>query len=73
MTRETTHRRNKDTGHYVQLVSPERLREILLADGETLDPPSGFGPEDEWDVGEDELALYTSQWDPGAPEARQKR
>jgi hypothetical protein len=50
MSREVTHRRDPDDGHMVQLVSPERLREILDADGETYDPPSGFGPDDEWDV-----------------------
>lgn len=54
MPREITHRRDPDTGNYVQVVSPERLREILRADGDTLDPPSGFGPNDEWDVASDD-------------------
>jgi len=35
-------------GKVVQLVSPERLREILDADGDTYDRPQDFGPEDEW-------------------------
>ena len=48
---ETTHRRDPDTGHYRQIVTPERLREILDEQGETYDPPSGFGPNDEWEVG----------------------
>jgi hypothetical protein len=34
----------------IQLVSPERLREILDEDGETYEPPSGFGDGDEWEV-----------------------
>lgn len=50
MRGETTHRRDPDTGYYVQVVSSERLREILDADGEDYSPPSGFGPEDQWDV-----------------------
>lgn len=47
---EITHRRDPDTGHYVQVVTPARLREILHADGETHDRPKHFGPDDEWDV-----------------------
>lgn len=35
----------------MQVVSPDRLREILDADGDDYEPPSGFGPDDEWDVG----------------------
>ena len=53
MSREVTHRRDPDTGLYRQIVSPERLREILRRDGDTLDPPAGFGAGDEWDVGEE--------------------
>jgi hypothetical protein len=34
----------------IQIVSPERLREILDADGETYEPPSGFDSDDEWEV-----------------------
>lgn len=52
--REITHRRDPVTGHMIQIVSPERLREILLSDGDSLEPPSGFGPDDEWDAGEEE-------------------
>lgn len=47
---ETTHRRDPDTGYYIQVVSPARLREILDDAGEDYTPPSGFGDEDEWDV-----------------------
>lgn len=47
MSCEVTHRRDED-GHMRQLVSPERLREILDADGETYEPPDDFGAEDEW-------------------------
>lgn len=50
MGREITHRLDPETRVYVQIVSPRRLREILDQDGETYDPPSGFGPLDEWDV-----------------------
>lgn len=48
---ETTHRLDPDTRRYVQVVSPARLREILDDAGEDYTPPSGFGDEDEWDVG----------------------
>ena len=58
MTREITHRKDPETGNYTQIVSPERLREILDADGETHDPPSGFGPSDEWDVGDADPEEY---------------
>ena len=37
-------------GHVVQIVSPERLREILDAAGESYDRPRDFGPRDEWEV-----------------------
>lgn len=47
---ETTHRKDPDTGNMRQVVSPERLREILDADGDSYDPPSDFGPDDEWNV-----------------------
>ncbi len=47
--REITHRRDAG-GHMRQIVTPERLREILDADGESYDPPIGFGPDDEWQV-----------------------
>lgn len=54
MAREITHRVDRETGHVVQLVSPERLREILVADGESLARPKDFGPNDEWDIGEED-------------------
>lgn len=37
-------------GRVVQVVSPERLREILDADGEDYDRPKDFGPDDDWVV-----------------------
>lgn len=49
---EITHQPDPDTGRLVQIVSPERLTEILLDDGETLERPSDFGPDDEWYVAE---------------------
>ena len=52
--REITHRRDPDDGHMIQLVSAERLRDILDADGETYETPDGFGPDDEWVVAEPE-------------------
>lgn len=55
MSSQITHRRDPETRCYVQIVSPEELRRILRDSGETLDPPSGFGPGDEWDVGVDEV------------------
>lgn len=48
---EITHRKDPETGALRQCVCPERLREILRADGESLDRPKDFGPQDEWDVG----------------------
>lgn len=53
MSREITHRPDPDTGHLRQLVSPRRLREILDADDESYERPDGWGPNDEWDVGEE--------------------
>lgn len=53
MSNEVTHRPDPDDGHMRQIVSPQRLREILDADGETYERPKGFGPADEWDVAED--------------------
>lgn len=50
MSREVTHRRDPDTGHYIQTVSPERLREILDADGETYERPDHLTDADEWEV-----------------------
>lgn len=54
MSREITHRKDPDTGYLVQIVSPERLREILDEDGDSYDRPSWFGPEDQWDVEEED-------------------
>lgn len=48
---ELTHRYDKETGHLVQIVSPQRLRELLDEHGENYERPKDFKPEDEWDVG----------------------
>ena len=48
---EITHQQDPETGHMRQVVTPERLREVLVEQGETLDPPSDFGSNDEWNVG----------------------
>lgn len=61
MSREVTHRVDRETGHVVQLVSPERLREILDEDGDTYDRPSDFGPDDEWEVAEEWCERYGSR------------
>jgi hypothetical protein len=47
---EVTHQVDSKTGNMIQLVSPERLREILDADGEDYERPSHFGLDDEWEV-----------------------
>lgn len=54
MSREITHRKDPDDGHMIQLVSPQRLREILDEDGETYERPDGFGSNDEWIVSDEE-------------------
>jgi len=54
MSREITHRVDRETNKTVQVVSPERLREILDADGDSHDRPKHFGPDDEWDVADEE-------------------
>jgi len=51
---EITHMLDDGTGRMVQLVTPERLTEILLDDGNTLDRPAGFRAGDEWFVVEEE-------------------
>jgi hypothetical protein len=50
MSREITHK--TIDGKLVQLVSAERLREILDEDGDTHERPKDFGPDDEWFVAE---------------------
>jgi len=50
MRHEITHQPDPDDGHLIQIVTPERLREVLDADGETYDRPADFGPEDQWEV-----------------------
>ena len=54
MSAQITHRRDPDTGHMIQIVSPAELRRVLRADGDSLAPPRDFGPDDEWDVDSDE-------------------
>lgn len=53
MSNEITHQRDPDDGHMRQIVSAQRLREILDKDGESYDRPKEFRPDDEWDVAED--------------------
>lgn len=50
---EITHRFDRDEKRMRQIVSPERLREILDAGGESYNPPKDFGPDDEWEVATD--------------------
>ena len=52
MGREITHVVDQDTGHMIQVVTPERLREILDEDGDTHDRPEHFAPLDQWYVAE---------------------
>lgn len=40
-------------GCLIQIVTPQRLREILDADGCDYERPSDLGPDDEWDTGSD--------------------
>lgn len=47
---EITHAPSPETGELRQIVSPQRLTEILRASGDTLDRPDWFGPNDEWEV-----------------------
>jgi hypothetical protein len=54
MARETTHAVDRETNRLVQLVSPERLREILDADGDDYTRPRDIGPDDEWDAGDED-------------------
>jgi len=37
-----------------QIVSAEKLREILAEDGDTPEKPDWLGEDDEWDVGDDD-------------------
>lgn len=50
MSREATHRFDREWGRIVQIVSAERLREILDAGRDSYERPKDFGPDDEWDV-----------------------
>lgn len=50
MNDEITHQYDPDTGHIRQIVSPQRLREILDASDDNYDRPKDFRPNDEWNV-----------------------
>lgn len=52
MAAEITHK--VIDGRVVQIVSPGRLRAILDAEGSDYTRPTDFGPEDEWDVDDEE-------------------
>ncbi|MBA3761711.1 MAG: hypothetical protein H0X04_00010 [Chthoniobacterales bacterium] len=49
---EVTHTTDPLTGRAIQIVSPERLREILDTDGDTYDRPRHLADSDDWDVAE---------------------
>jgi hypothetical protein len=49
---QVTHQKGED-GRYVQIVSAAELTAILIEDGDTLDRPESFGPDDEWVVEEE--------------------
>jgi len=53
MGTQITHQPDPDTGALRQIVSAATLREILDADGDSYERPADFGPEDEWDVGDE--------------------
>ena len=55
MTAEITHR--QEDGRMVQVVTPERLTEILREQGESLAKPKDFGPNDEWCVCDEPVAV----------------
>jgi hypothetical protein len=50
---QITHQVNPETREYVQIVTPETLREILDAAGDDYLRPDYFEPDDEWNVGTD--------------------
>jgi hypothetical protein len=37
-------------GRMIQVVSPERLRQILDREGSDYTRPTDFGPDDQWEV-----------------------
>lgn len=49
---EITHQLDPETGYYRQIVTPQLLRDILDANGDTHEPPRDFCDEDEWEVAE---------------------
>ena len=55
MAREITHTRDRETKRLVQVVSPERLRDLLEADGDDYTRPRDFAADDEWDVADAEV------------------
>jgi hypothetical protein len=58
---QITHRIDPETRAMVQLVTPTELRRILRRSGDTLDRPRGFGPADEWDVGDERDTRHTDK------------
>jgi hypothetical protein len=59
---EITHQMDED-GHMRQIVTARQLTEILREDGDSLDRPKDFGPDDEWDVEDDDTQQPTCQHD----------
>lgn len=53
---ELTHTTDPIDGHATQIVTPRRLRAILDAQGNDYSRPDGFGPDDEWDCGEQDVS-----------------
>lgn len=65
---EITHQ--PEDGRLRQIITAERLTEILLADGDTLDRPSDFGPRDEWHVAAETTSYrYATDSETGTIEA----
>jgi hypothetical protein len=52
--REITHKFDEAIGCLVQVVPPEKLRQILDSEGEDYSRPDYFSDFDEWDTGEDD-------------------
>jgi hypothetical protein len=72
MTRQITHKNAVGPGgqrYLQQIVSPTELKRQLHRDGESLQRPKDFGPDDEWNVGEPDsridVLVYTPDADAG--------
>lgn len=50
MTTEVTHVYDEELEGMRQIVPAWKLRELLLANGESLARPDDFGPNDQWEV-----------------------